>query len=192
MNADQFNANYPVGSLVFAYPGFRPEDDAKATRLVTRTRTEAQLSASGHDVVWVEGHGAYISLTHVDPVTEEEWRAAKAADVTGKSWAAMDDRGIDEPSAAEEARARLFGFVQAGASEGDLPSFAAALDEYLAAEQAGSREEYAEMRRYAAQLEAAICQCEPQSEGGEYLHVADCPVAEIQMRMVHDTAEAAS
>lgn len=35
---------------------------------------------------------------------------------------------------------------------------------------------------YAARLEAAICQCEPHCEDGEYLHVADCPVVEIQMQ----------
>lgn len=37
----------------------------------------------------------------------------------------MDDHGT-----AEELRARLFGFVQAGAEEEDLPSFAAAIDAY--------------------------------------------------------------
>lgn len=74
---EQFNARYPVGTPVFAYPGFRPEDDATARRLVTRTRTAAQLSSSGYPVVWVEGEGAYISLTHVDPVSEDVWEAAR-------------------------------------------------------------------------------------------------------------------
>ncbi|WP_406227454.1 hypothetical protein [Streptomyces anthocyanicus] len=79
MNAEQFNARYPVGTLVFAYPGVRPEDGT-GTRLVTRTRTDAQLSASGDPVVWVEGEGAYICLTHVDPVAEDVWEAARKAE----------------------------------------------------------------------------------------------------------------
>ncbi|WP_432130548.1 hypothetical protein [Streptomyces tendae] len=79
MNAEQFNARHPVGTPVFAYPGCRPEDGA-GTRLVTRTRTEAQLSASGHPVVWVEGEGSYISLTHVDPVAEDVWEEARKAE----------------------------------------------------------------------------------------------------------------
>ena len=68
MNAEQFNALYPVGSPVVAYPGARPEDIPSATRLATRTRSEAQVLGGHTDVVWVEGHGACIALTHVDPV----------------------------------------------------------------------------------------------------------------------------
>lgn len=44
----------------------------------------------------------------------------------------MDDRGALEPSAYEEARAKLFGFVEAGAEEADLPTFAAAVDTFRA------------------------------------------------------------
>lgn len=83
MNAAEFNARYPVGTLVFAYPGCRPEDGA-GTRLVTRTRTEAQLSASGGPVVWVEGEGSYICLTHVDPVAEDVWEAARKAETAAQ------------------------------------------------------------------------------------------------------------
>jgi hypothetical protein len=83
VNAEQWNAMYPVGTLVFAYPGFRPEDDRNARRLVTRTRTKAQMSASGDPVVWVDGEGSYICLTHVDPVSENAWQAAKNSDVCG-------------------------------------------------------------------------------------------------------------
>ncbi|GAA0637641.1 hypothetical protein GCM10009535_12600 [Streptomyces thermocarboxydovorans] len=32
MNAEQFNARYPVGTPVFAYPGCRPEDDPNDNR----------------------------------------------------------------------------------------------------------------------------------------------------------------
>lgn len=42
----------------------------------------------------------------------------------------MDER-TTATSNATEARARLFGFVLAGAEEEDCPSFAAALDEYV-------------------------------------------------------------
>ncbi|MYU20759.1 hypothetical protein [Streptomyces sp. SID8352] len=79
MSAKRWNASYPVGTPVFAYPGFRPEDASDARRLVTRTRTAAQQSSSGDPVVWVEGEGSYIVLTHVDPVTEAEWEKARAA-----------------------------------------------------------------------------------------------------------------
>ncbi|MCX4232110.1 hypothetical protein [Streptomyces ortus] len=76
MNAAEFNARYPVGTPVFAYPGARPEDIPSTRRLVTRTRTVATTSASGDPVVWVDGEGSYICLTHVDPVSESEWQAA--------------------------------------------------------------------------------------------------------------------
>ena len=77
MNAEQFNAAYPVGTPVLAYPGCRPEDGVADETLITRTRTKARQSNSGDPVVWVDGHGAYIALTHVDPVTEEQWRQAR-------------------------------------------------------------------------------------------------------------------
>jgi hypothetical protein len=81
VNAETFNSLHPVGSLVFAYPGARPEGIPSTRRLVTRTRTKAQSVGLDRDgVVWVEGHGAYISLTHVDVITEAEWEAAKLAD----------------------------------------------------------------------------------------------------------------
>ena len=77
MNAEQFNARYQVGTPVLAYPGVRPEDGANDETLITRTRSNAQVTSGGTDVVWVEGHGAYIALTHVDPVTEEQWEQAR-------------------------------------------------------------------------------------------------------------------
>ncbi|MFJ9101380.1 hypothetical protein ACIRJM_23265 [Streptomyces sp. NPDC102405] len=80
MNAEEFNALYEVGVPVFAYPGARPEDIPSARRLVTRTRTKAQQSNSGDPVVWVDGEGSYICLTHVDVVPEDEWQAARLAD----------------------------------------------------------------------------------------------------------------
>ncbi|MFI0900619.1 hypothetical protein [Streptomyces sp. NPDC020983] len=43
------------------------------------------------------------------------------------------------------------------------------------------QDELTEQRRYAAALEAAVCQCQPVCEDGEYMHEADCPVVPIQM-----------
>jgi hypothetical protein len=91
VNAETFNSRYPVGTPVFAYPGFRPEDIPSARRLVTRTRTKAQsVGLDREGVVWVDGHGAYISLTHVDPVSMDEWEAAKATEVAAAEQAPKD------------------------------------------------------------------------------------------------------
>ncbi|KQX27481.1 hypothetical protein ASD97_24575 [Streptomyces sp. Root63] len=74
--ADEFNALHPVGTPVLAYPGVRPEDGVDDV-LFTHTRTEVQVSACGDLVLWVDGHGAYINFTHVDPVTEGQWHQAQ-------------------------------------------------------------------------------------------------------------------
>ena len=67
MNAQQWNERYPIGTPVVAYPGARPADDPNDERLVTRTRSRAEVLGGHTDVVWVEGHSACIALTHVDP-----------------------------------------------------------------------------------------------------------------------------
>ncbi|QQZ56895.1 hypothetical protein IFE09_27240 [Streptomyces microflavus] len=67
VTVDRWNAQYPVGTSVFAYPGCRPEDDPKCTQLTTRTRSAASVLGGHTAVVWVDGHSACISLTHVDP-----------------------------------------------------------------------------------------------------------------------------
>jgi hypothetical protein len=67
VTVDQFNALYPIGTPVTAYPGARPEHDKDCTSLVTRTRTAAWVLSGHTPVVMVEGHGACIALTHVDP-----------------------------------------------------------------------------------------------------------------------------
>lgn len=86
MNAETFNSLYEVGIPVFAYPGCRPEHSSDARRIVTRTRTEAKSVGLDRDgVVWVEDHGAYISLTHVDPVSESVWQAAKEAEAIAEA-----------------------------------------------------------------------------------------------------------
>jgi len=78
VNADEFNALYEVGVPVFAYPGARPEDFPSDRRLVTRTRSRASVLGSHTDVVWVDGHSACIALSHVDVVSEDEYKAARA------------------------------------------------------------------------------------------------------------------
>lgn len=80
MNADKFNSLHHVGTPVFAYPGCRPEDFPNDARLVTRTRSKATVLGGHTDVVWVEDHSACIALSHVDVVTEDEWKLAKAAE----------------------------------------------------------------------------------------------------------------
>jgi hypothetical protein len=72
VNAAEFNALYPIGTPVVAYPGCRPEDDANDERLVTRTRSKAEVLGGHTDVVWVDGHDACIALSHVDVATEAE------------------------------------------------------------------------------------------------------------------------
>ncbi|MFF9901267.1 hypothetical protein [Streptomyces longispororuber] len=87
MNAEQWNARYPVGTPVTAYPSVRPEDPravayrkrAAAGRLTgstgtdpcrrveTVTRSVAWTLGHGAPVVLVEGETGGILLTHVDP-----------------------------------------------------------------------------------------------------------------------------
>ncbi|MFJ8871040.1 hypothetical protein ACIRD6_35475 [Streptomyces sp. NPDC102473] len=72
--ADDFNAAFPVGTPVMAYPSCRPEYNAaiaSETRLDTVTRTPAWLLGHGEPVVSVEGYAGGICLSHVDvkPVT---------------------------------------------------------------------------------------------------------------------------
>ncbi|MFF3928166.1 hypothetical protein [Streptomyces hirsutus] len=64
---DAFNAAHPVGTPVVAYPDCRPEDDPNDERLVTRTRSKAEVLSGHTAVVWVHGHSACIALTHIDP-----------------------------------------------------------------------------------------------------------------------------
>ena len=101
MNADTFNALYEVGIPVFAYPGARPEDFPKATRLVTRTRSKATVLGGHTDVVWVDGHSACIALSHVDVVSEDEWKGAQTAEAVAECGALPVPAGLACPSDAE-------------------------------------------------------------------------------------------
>ncbi|MCZ4509923.1 hypothetical protein O3Q52_17310 [Streptomyces sp. ActVer] len=89
MNAETFNSRYPVGTPVVAYPACRPEDHPGDRRLITRTRSKAQVLGGHTDVVWVDGHSACIALSHVDVVSEDEFKAARAAGTA----AAVAERG---------------------------------------------------------------------------------------------------
>lgn len=63
-----WNNLFPVGTPVFAYPGCRPEDCPNDERLVTRTRSKAEVLGGHTDVVWVDGHDSCIALTHIDVI----------------------------------------------------------------------------------------------------------------------------
>ncbi|MEU6543960.1 hypothetical protein [Streptomyces sp. NPDC046859] len=107
MNADTFNARYPVGTPVFAYPGARPEDFPNDRRLVTRTRSKASVLGGHTDVVWVDGHSACIALSHVDVVSETVYEAAKKAERTAAAVAAAKPKpASDDPRDVEIARLR--------------------------------------------------------------------------------------
>lgn len=69
LTADEWNARYPVGTPVVAYPLARPEHPAyDGTRLETRTRSRAWELGHGAPLVSVDGYGGGIYLLHVDPV----------------------------------------------------------------------------------------------------------------------------
>jgi hypothetical protein len=73
VTADEFNALYPVGTPVVAYPTCRPEFDAAMAaeaRLETVTRTPAWTLGHGAPVVSVEGYAGGICLTHIDVIPE--------------------------------------------------------------------------------------------------------------------------
>lgn len=103
MNAAEFNARYKVGTLVFAYPGCRPEDYPNDRRLVTRTRSQASLLGGHTDVVWVDGHSSCIALSHVDPVSEPVWQAAKEAEAAAEAEKAAKE-AADKPQPLSDER----------------------------------------------------------------------------------------
>lgn len=75
MTADEFNALYPVGTPVTAYPLTRPEDNVPDffQRLSTLTRTPAWTLGDGEPVVSVVGYAGGICLTHIDVVEGGDW-----------------------------------------------------------------------------------------------------------------------
>lgn len=98
MNADEFNARYPVGTPVLAYPSVRPEhpvavryrqaveagrarkaESDPCKRLITRTRSKAWILGHGEPVVMVDGYAGGIALTHVDPFLASDFSAESSA-----------------------------------------------------------------------------------------------------------------
>ncbi|MFJ6616653.1 hypothetical protein ACIQOW_03590 [Kitasatospora sp. NPDC091335] len=76
LTAEAWNARYPIGTPVTAYPDIRPEYATQigATdypRLETRTRSVAWNLGHGTPVVAVDGYAGGISLEHIDPHTED-------------------------------------------------------------------------------------------------------------------------
>jgi hypothetical protein len=66
---EAWNRLHPVGTPVVAYPGIHPRDarnPENVPRIVTSTRSKAQVLGGHTAVVWVHGHGACIALSHVD------------------------------------------------------------------------------------------------------------------------------
>jgi len=70
VNAEQWNAHYPIGTPVTAFPGIRPEDEQASwscERIDTQTRSKAWTLGGHTPVVMVDGHPAGIALTHIEP-----------------------------------------------------------------------------------------------------------------------------
>lgn len=103
MTAEEWNALYPVGTHVVAYPGVRPDDpvavsvrkneaeggfvdprDADLARaLMTVTRSPAWTLGHGSPVVAVDGYAGGICLTHVYPACPECRRPFEDCTCTG-------------------------------------------------------------------------------------------------------------
>lgn len=195
---------FPVGTLVFAYPGARPEDIPSAPRLVTRTRTVAQMSASGDPVVWVDGEGSYICLTHVDPVSESVWQAAREAEQAVAVAAAPTEPSGDDTTLraafvkalSEAARTHpcpisgpywtsCVHYDEAGRIRTGSCHSERRADAVLMVRDAEVERLTAELAEFASrvnELESRICECEPVREHRDlrrpafYQHAADCPV----------------
>jgi hypothetical protein len=71
---DAWNAAHPVGTMVRAYPGLRPEDRRASdkrppTVVIGPTRTRAWVPrGQERPVVMVQSYGSWIALSHVDVI----------------------------------------------------------------------------------------------------------------------------
>lgn len=178
-------------------------------RLVTRTRTPAWTLGHAEPVVSVDGYAGGIVLDHVDVISEEQFATARA-DETAAAVAAQGALPVpvgDQPQPLDDTRLaeiaerveRRFdrccergqvSLAQLNFMTNDARA-AVAVGAALLAEVQRLKAELAEQTSYALHLEAAICQCDPVCEGGEYLHVSDCPVTEVQMQSVGLTTDRA-
>ena len=91
MNADEFNARYPVGTPVMAYPGARPEKFPNEKRLQTRTRSVAWTLGHGEPVVKVDGYTGGIALSRVDVIEGPDATELERRMLTEKTLPAVDD-----------------------------------------------------------------------------------------------------
>ena len=62
MAVDEFNDRFPIGTPVEYWPGVREGDGRRS-----RTRSKARVLSGHTAVVWVDGQGGCIALTHVEP-----------------------------------------------------------------------------------------------------------------------------
>lgn len=132
MNAEQWNARYPVGTPVVAYPFVRPEhpvavryreavaaglprkpEDDPCTRLDTVTRTPAWTVGDDDPVVSVEGYAGGISLNHVDVLPRTDipdrtittFKVKRACNGCGQHLGDLDNRDVDEDGNLTDVRA---------------------------------------------------------------------------------------
>lgn len=63
----RWNAKCPIGTAVRYWPLAR-----MGPGIVSKTRTLAQVNSAGRPVVWIEGEGGCMSLTHV-AIVPAEW-----------------------------------------------------------------------------------------------------------------------
>ncbi|TMR92587.1 hypothetical protein EJK15_44015 [Nonomuraea basaltis] len=68
---EEWNAAYPVGQPVCYWTGFRDGPLAGEPKF-SRTRARAQVLGGHTAVVWMDGEGSCIALSHVDPITEDK------------------------------------------------------------------------------------------------------------------------
>jgi len=60
----EFNAQHPIGTPVRYWTGVRGDGPGRCSR----TRTAAQLLQGHTAVVWMQGEGSCVALTHVEPL----------------------------------------------------------------------------------------------------------------------------
>ncbi|MFD4394691.1 hypothetical protein [Kitasatospora sp. NPDC058478] len=133
LTAEQWNATYPVGTPVTAYPDLRPEHPAfaefRSKRLETRTRSIAWNLGHGEPVVLIDDYSGGISLKHIDlreepcpaeftppsadapmPCTKaahpgDQWHEAAPVGDPGRSWTWQDGApGTTRPTTEETSR----------------------------------------------------------------------------------------
>ncbi|MFI6228595.1 hypothetical protein ACIBCR_14940 [Micromonospora echinospora] len=106
-----FNDTHPLRTPVRYWKGVR-EGDGKTAR----TRTPAQLLGGHTAVVWLEGVSGCIALTHVDPISEDEYAAQPPAapripdQPDGLSEHYEDDSDLPDPHRAAE---RVIAYITA-------------------------------------------------------------------------------